>query len=159
MLCFLPLTLSELTAPNPPRRDALVPKPAGKSAATVHSSAAEHDERENQETLEADTRDDAAFISLELAREQGAFPTRLVVSFNLPVAETQPKTRAETWDAADSIFVDDRPGRSLSAELVAAQTQEEADALAEALYEEPLMWFDASEREELVRNLLGEGAV
>lgn len=148
MLCFLPLTAPELAAPNPPRRDALVPK----TEAKLDSRPAEPGQREDQETLDADTRDDAAFASLELAREQGAFPTRLVVSFDLPATTVQ----AETWDAADSIFIDDLSGRTLSADLVAAQTQDEADTLLEALYEEPLMWFDASEREDLANALQGE---
>lgn len=150
MLCFLPLTASELAALNPPRRDALVPK----TETRLHPQPSEAGEHENQETLDADTRDEAAFLSLELAREQRELPTRLVVSFDLPDGQV----RAETWALADSIFVDDSEGRALSADLMTAETQEEADVLLAALYEEPLMWFDMSEREDLVDGLLGEDA-
>lgn len=150
MLCFLSLTASELAAPTPPRRDALVPK----TEAKLNPQAPNAGEQENQESLDADTRDDAAFASLELAREQGEVPTRLVVSFELPDGQV----RAQTWAEADSIFVDDVAGRALSADLMAAQTQDEADVLLAALYEEPLMWFDVSERQDLAGDLSGEGA-
>lgn len=142
MLCFLSLTPPELAAPNPPQRDAFASKPENAG------------EPENQETLDADACDDAAFYSLELAREQGSLPTRLVVSFEVH----EGRLRMDSWGPADSIFVDDQEGRALCADLVGAQTQAEADVLLEELHDEPLMWFDASERLDLVRHLLKEGA-
>ncbi len=138
MLCFLPLTATELAGDFPPGRSVLVPTPDSGGAA-----------EDDALLLEEDARDDAAFESLELARAEGALPTRLVASF-----ETGPGQDAPTkWDALDSIYVDDRPGRSLCSRLLDAQTQEAADALAEELYAEPMMWFDGSERESLANAL------
>lgn len=138
MLCFLPLTATELDNDFPPDRTALVPKdrPTGPDA-------------ETPEFLEEEARDDAAFESLEYARIAGTLPTRLVASFEVGARAGTPRT----WDALDSIYVDDTLGRAICARLLQAQTQEAADALAEDLYDEPMMWFDGSERESLARML------
>lgn len=134
MLHYLPLTSRELAQPKPP------PRPC--SPVDSGDPAGEGDAEE----LAEEVRDEVALASLILARDEGAAPTRLIVSADLPAVGA----RLTSWEQIDSIYADDVSGRDLVVRLFSADSQAEADALLELLFEESLMWYDASERDGLV---------
>ena len=130
---YLALTASELLATTPPDREPV--------------SVDEKDVPEGsswEETAE-DARDDAALQSLTLARESGDVPTRLVASGSLRQADPA----FADWAQIDEIYADDTLGQEICTELFLTQSQAEADRLMEDLYEDPLMWYDISERLDL----------
>ena len=140
---YLALTAAELLAPTPPSRSPLCVQVTDVSEGSSWDETSE------------DCRDDAAILSLEMSREQGAPATRLVVSGSLASADSL----FTTWDQVDEIYADDGAGRELCAKLFESATQQDADQIMEQLFDEDLMWFDISERAALGHALLGTEAV
>lgn len=96
--------------------------------------------------------EDAAFNSLVQAQETTDVSVRLVAS-----GEGKPgQTFFDSWDQIDSLYTDDLVGRTLAARALASADQEETDELVTDLFNEPLMWFDVSEREFLAAELKQE---
>lgn len=130
MRAYLPLMLSELDAPTPPSRPAVV--------ATL-DPALTRDEAE--EALE-DVLDEASYESLELVHKNSAYPRRVVAVAEVANA-VQP---LESWAQFQSLMVDgDEAGELISA-LMAETDQERADSLINALFDHPLFWHDISEK-------------
>lgn len=136
MQIYIPLTVSDLQAATPPNKKRIaVPTDV---------------EDEDYDEVSEEARDEAAFLSLEMARDAQDVPTRLVLS-----AEVARENAAlETWADTDSIYVDDKDGRELCAAAAASTTQAEADEALHRLVEQPLMWADVSERASLYRHLV-----
>ena len=130
---YLALTAADLTLPTPPQREStfvVAPRDGSDLSADEAAEAA---------------RDSAAWDSLLLARDAEATPTRIVAAGDPQDAQSG----FTSWDEVSDFYVDDAAGRALCAQIFAARDQSSADALMERLSEEPLMWFDASERAEL----------
>lgn len=96
--------------------------------------------------------EDAAFNSLVQAQDSTDVSVRLVASGQ----EKPGQTFFDSWDQVDSLYTDDLPGRTLAARALASSEQEETDALVTELFDEPLMWFDVSERGLLAAELKEE---
>lgn len=138
MQIFIPLVSSDLESPEPPSRE-------------VHVVGVSQEDEGFFEASE-DVRETASLASLELARDEGAAPVRLVASAFVDTPDSKPAT----WGDLDALYVDDEEGRKLSTKAVAASTQQEADDVVGRLLEEPLMWADVSERSRLHAYLMGE---
>ncbi len=136
MRCYLPLTSTELTAATPPQRDGLTlnPDPAEGAA--------------DEELRAAEEIDQAAVAALVLARENGDYPTRLVAC-----GSPERGGKFDSWDQVDCFYVDGDRGREIAALLVAASTQQQADDLMEELFDQPLEWYEITERLTLAREL------
>lgn len=133
MRAYLPLTTGELSAPRPPKRIAVT---------VVVSPELSGDERE--EAYEG-ALEDAAFESLKVSLANNLSTGRIVAVGELSGTDEQ----FNSWDQVDSLMVDGCLARKLVRKLVGTEDQDEADHLVEQLFDEPLEWFDISERESL----------
>ena len=100
---------------------------------------------EEQELLNEEALYDAAFASLELCQGSGEPACRIVAAAQVD-GKVSPTL---TWDQVDSIMADSEKGRRLAAGVLRSDEQAETDLLLEDLFEEPLSWFDVSERQDL----------
>lgn len=134
MRLYLPLTLTELSADSPPTRDGL----------TASTDVPESEGSLLEEVLE-ETLQEAAFVSLELARSLNAPPCRVVAVGDVPAGRTQ----FSDWGEVQSLMRDGSEGQELARQVFTATQQESADSLLEQLFEEDLEWFDGSERNQI----------
>ena len=117
---------------------------------------------EDVEVLEDDAITEAALVSLEQVREEGAQPARIVLAVDTPTSTTlSPGEAIEaniftapafeyTWSDVAAILADLPDAGPAVAAVVAAETQEEADEAVAALWESSLAWFDRSERPDVL---------
>ena len=132
MRLYLPLTSAELGRETPPVRAGLV---------------AQVDNTENPDQAFEDALHDASFASLELLRSADEKPGRVVA-----VGDVSPdQTHFLDWDEVESLMVDGNRGQHLVREVLAAPDQQGVEALLEELFDEPLEWFDVSERTQLAK--------
>lgn len=145
MRLYIPALVSELSASEPPNRPPLeFVEPADTSGDAL-------------EELAEQVLYEAAFASLELLFAGDGAPARVVLVASAPSkgtgSESGDSGTALGWDTIESIHADGQAGRQIIAQLLAAETQAEADRLVEQLDEEPLEWFAPEERAELAAEL------
>lgn len=133
MRAYLPLTLDELLDMTPPARPVVTP---------AESDVLSSDDLEQamEEAMES-----ASFDSLHLAYHSDAAPCRVVAAGDVNDA----KAGFTRWDQVQSLMVDGPSGRDLARQIARCENQDDADRLVERLFDQPLVWFDISEREKL----------
>ncbi len=129
MRAYLPLSLSELKEPKPPARQPLF------------VDQQQYAGEELEEKLE-DGLDDAGFLSLQLAVDSDGEGGRIVAVGDLP-AQTD---TFSSWQQIDSFMSDGPYGQALVQQIYKTKDQAQSDALVAELFEEPLVWYDVSER-------------
>ena len=146
MRVYIPALLSDLSVPLPPVRAGVVAVPDGAMSG------------EDVEVLEDDAITEAALVSLEQVREEGAQPARIVLAVDTPTSTTlTPGDQIEphivaapafeyTWSDVAAILADLPDAAPAVSAVLEASTQEEADEAVAALWESSLAWFDRSER-------------
>ena len=130
MRLYLPLTHPELGLDRPPAREGFV---------------AEINAIEAPDQAFEDTLHDASFASLELLQISENEGGRVVAVGDVPAGQSH----FESWDEVESLMADGSRGRLLVQEVLVAPDQERAEAALEELFDEPLEWFDVSERKQL----------
>lgn len=133
MRAYLPLIVSELMATEPPKREIM--------KASVGMEATSDD----REAAFEDVLEDAAFVSLQLLQDHGTGGGRVVAVGDLP----DTARFFDSWNQMDSLMADGAEGTEIVQTALATMSEDEANGLVEALFEEPLEWFDISERSKL----------
>ena len=138
MRIYLPLILSDLEAPTISTANAV------KLPASAQGTSAEE-----LEVMEDEALMDAAFSSLELSADSDVPAARVVA-----VADVKgPLLDRLEWGHVESIMADTLEGRRLARRALDATAQDEADALVDELFDEPMSWFDVTERQKLAETL------
>ncbi len=130
MRAYLPLTGSELSLEVPPDRLPLV-------AQVPSDLSGEEQEAEREYVLE-----DASFASLQALQDSGGQGGRVVAVGEV----TRGNGSFTSWEQIDSLMVDGEAATAIVQQILRADDEDEANLLVEALFEEPLEWFDISER-------------
>ena len=150
MRVYVPAVLSDLSVPLPPVRGGVVAVPDAAMSA------------EDVEVLEDDAITEAALVSLEQVREEGAQPARIVLAVDTPTSTTlTPGDQIEphifeaaafeyTWSDVAAILADLPDASPAVQAVLSADTQESADEAVAALWESSLAWFDRSERPDVL---------
>lgn len=137
MRAYLPLTLSDLQEPTPPRRrPVLIQLKPGATADQV------------EEALES-ALEDAAFASLQLEGQLRRTPCRVVAVGDVPADRPE----LASWKQVESLMVDLPEARIIASQVLEEEDEQTANALVEDLFEHPLGWHDASERAILAQEL------
>lgn len=149
MRVYLPATAADLSADAPPTLRAFtVIAPPGIRG-------------EDLEVLEDDAQDEAAVESLRRLRDEtpGAAPRRVILAADIhPGVVPEPTEEGSTtgvialdspvpWSDVRALLVDEDAAASAVGAVLAADDQEAADEALAALWDRPLQWFDATERE------------
>lgn len=139
MRIYVPVTVSDLDSP-----EALSARSAFAATAGVRALAPEEDE-EGLEYL-------AFLAAADAAIDEGEV-SRIVVAADAQAEETDTTgvvhVRDIPWEEVVSIHIDDLTDAALLADINAAQTGD--DGARERVNEADLLWYDASERAEVVR--------
>ncbi len=151
MRVYLPALSSDLTAERPPAVPGFAAEPPPQARP------------DDIEMLEDDAQTQAALASLERLRDapRTERATRLVLAADAPAVRGEPVGGADgglilrvpaprlTWADVVALLVDEGGAAGAVRSVLEAGDQDDADRAVAALWEHPLVWFDASEREAL----------
>lgn len=133
MRAYLPLAPDELSDVKPPKRQVI--------KAVVPLEARPDD----RETILEDALDEASFASLQLMQEAVIAGPRVVAAGDLP----DNAAFFEAWEQIDSLMADGREGLEIVRQILNSRGEEDANTLVETLFDEPLEWYDITERTRL----------